>query len=318
MSLAGDAQDPTVTGVEGLQPARDGGADGFRVIPRYVPVLLVVGAWGAVLVLGASTRAFTFGLGVETRAPWTSPGRQLQFVGPWILLTPAVISVARRFRPSDRRWAVSVVIHLAGVAGVTVLHAAANALLHRLSVAAPPPGFRELFAVQISSAAPMSCLFYVTVVAAAHGYDFLVRSKRREVLTPRLEARLAQAQMMTLRTRLQPDLLVDILEKAAELVRPDPERARGLLVRLGDLLRANLETSRRPLVRLREEIELVRLYTELRVGSPGGAGAHSGGRHRRRDGREDSRILAALPGEPAGADRRRPLPGVAGDRPQRP
>lgn len=234
-------------------------------MPTRLTGLLLVAGWLVILTLGVLVRLFTSSLAGDPASLWGTLRRQIHFVGPWILLTPAVGWLARRHDLAGGRWRTSLLVHVLGLGAVVFLHAIVNGVTYPLFYpGSPAPDLGRRVFVQLASAAPISLLFYATVVAATHGLEFLIRAKQREVLAPQLEARLAEAQMAMLRTRLQPEVLTAAVEASADLVSRDLKRARRLLVRLGDLLRANLETTRRSYVELEEELRLVRLYLDLR------------------------------------------------------
>ncbi|NIQ95797.1 MAG: histidine kinase, partial [Desulfuromonadales bacterium] len=74
----------------------------------------------------------------------------------------------------------------------------------------------------------------------------------------RLEADLAQAQLMALKMQIQPHFLFNTLHGIAEIVHEDASQADRLITRLGELLRMTMETSGAQEVPLRRELELLR------------------------------------------------------------
>jgi LytS/YehU family sensor histidine kinase len=83
------------------------------------------------------------------------------------------------------------------------------------------------------------------------------QGRTRELHAARLEARLAEAQLESLRAQLQPHFLFNTLQAAATLIYDDPEGAENILQHLGQLLRASLDELHVQEVPLRREIELL-------------------------------------------------------------
>ncbi len=85
-----------------------------------------------------------------------------------------------------------------------------------------------------------------------------------------LESALRQAELETLRLRLNPHFLFNCLQNISALTAEDPRAASTMLARLGDLLRVALSNDYRKEVPLRDEIALLRSYLsieQIRFGS---------------------------------------------------
>jgi two-component sensor histidine kinase len=89
----------------------------------------------------------------------------------------------------------------------------------------------------------------------------LWREERERLLT--LQKDLAESQMAQLRAQLQPHFLFNALNTISSLMQVDVGRADRLLAQLADLLRSSLQTGAQQLTSLREEMKLLRLYSNI-------------------------------------------------------
>ena len=85
------------------------------------------------------------------------------------------------------------------------------------------------------------------------------RTERERLLT--LQKHLAESQLAQLKAQLQPHFLFNALNTISALMQVDVDRADRLLTQLADLLRATLKAGERHTNPLREELELLRLYS---------------------------------------------------------
>lgn len=78
-----------------------------------------------------------------------------------------------------------------------------------------------------------------------------------------LETSLREAQLETLRTRLNPHFLFNCLQNISVLIQEDPRTAKQMLTRLGDLLRTALRGDSGPETSLKSEIALTKSYVAV-------------------------------------------------------
>lgn len=78
-----------------------------------------------------------------------------------------------------------------------------------------------------------------------------------------LERSLAEAQLAQLKAQLRPHFLFNALNTISALMHTDVDRADRLLARLSGLLRATLQTDERDRVALKDELQLLELYTQI-------------------------------------------------------
>ena len=100
--------------------------------------------------------------------------------------------------------------------------------------------------------------------------DLSRRSRAREreaaqfqAQSAELNAQLAEARLVMLRTRLNPHFLFNTLNAVSALVAKDPKGVRDMIALLSELLRHALAETREQEIPLREELRLLRLYLEI-------------------------------------------------------
>ena len=208
----------------------------------------------------------------------------------WIVLTPVVFALARRF-PLDREHAAGRVAGLL-TAGLVI---AAAAEVGRLTFlmglvevgvldALPetrgprPPGFQP---------SPLSAVLrfqfldefviYAGVLAAGFARSYALRAFDRETESARLtaeaaglqaeraqlEGQLAEARLAALRMQLNPHFLFNALNTVSAFIERDPERAQTMVAQLAGLLRRVLDGDKRSEIPLADELAILRDYLAI-------------------------------------------------------
>jgi hypothetical protein len=183
----------------------------------------------------------------------------------WLLLTPGIFWLARRFPVSDRhRWR-NLVLHLPFSAAAVFI-----SIILVSIVKAPwlekPEGFgdwlmnatvefRRIFAIFIP--------IYWVILGAAHAVHGYREVQRRALREAELATLLERTQRDLLRMQLQPHFLFNTLHAVSALMERDVPAARRMLTRLSDLLRLALDDDSRHEVSLEEEIEFLDRYAEI-------------------------------------------------------
>jgi two-component system, LytTR family, sensor kinase len=183
----------------------------------------------------------------------------------WALLSPIIFWVCRRF-PFDRlSWPKSLPVHLAVGILLSGFHAVLCALAAVLqgSVTGSSASFGEALNGLLANRTHFNLAVYALIVCAWHAWDYHRRYREREAQTEELTARLAQAQLETLRMQLNPHFLFNTLNAISSLMLKDVNAANKMLSRLGELLRLTLETRNQQEVPLKQELDFVRRYVEI-------------------------------------------------------
>jgi sensor histidine kinase YesM len=124
--------------------------------------------------------------------------------------------------------------------------------------------FKPMFNFVISRHSTYYYLAFWATVGLEHALGYYRRFHERELLTSRLESRLARARLDRLRDQLHPHFLFNTLNTISSMILKDKKLlAYDTLTSLSELLRISLERSDLKWTSLREELEFSRLYLEL-------------------------------------------------------
>ena len=199
----------------------------------------------------------------------------------WAILTPGIVAVARRYRLDmpGRRW-IAVPVHLTAALVFSAAHILMAGTLFYFTTTRggarflPPGQILTLPQLWLTWAASFLVLEIITVAAVTgivYALDYAARYRESAALGARLAAQAAElrlqvasARLHALRMELNPHFLFNTLNAISGLVRKrEPEKAVGLLARLGTLLRETLDRGDAAEMPVREELALLSLYLEI-------------------------------------------------------
>jgi two-component system, LytTR family, sensor kinase len=191
---------------------------------------------------------------------------------PWLLFTPLLFRVERRFQLAGEQWKkgipvlVAASLPLSWLAYVltSLFDAPVRAAFH-LSPAIPPRWWliptRELLLEEV---------LYWAAVGASCAIRVLLELREKERLAAQLaleksalESSLRKSELEVLRMRLNPHFLFNSLQNISILTRRDPNTASRMLTQLGDLLRASLQNGAQAHTTLAAEVGLTRAYVAV-------------------------------------------------------
>lgn len=104
---------------------------------------------------------------------------------------------------------------------------------------------------------------YFVIVGAWHAWDYYRKFKERDAQAVELAARLAEAQLQSLRMQLNPHFLFNTLNSVSSLMLSDVFAANKMISGLAGLLRLGLENTERQEVPLRQEIDFLQRYLDI-------------------------------------------------------
>lgn len=221
---------------------------GLGFLAWTVLALLSASQWA--VGLGAAGRPFQWG--------WLLTDRLVDWYG-CAIFTPVFFWLARRYPVDRERWARNLPIHLLVAALATPIKFAIEGwvLVHLAGHEFPP-----LSQVLARSFITENIAFWC-VILAVHAIEFHQRVREREVLTARLQARLSEAQLDALTSRLHPHFLFNTLQGISTLVYRDPAAADAMLGHLSTLLRKALSKGQGHELALAEELALLDEYLAI-------------------------------------------------------
>ena len=183
----------------------------------------------------------------------------------WILFTPLVLWLAKRFPFEKQNWLRRFSIHLVASIFLALLHKA----IHNLSMTFYRITFEgATFSWDLEYRSMISYFdyglqLYWLVLILNYAYEYYQRFREKELLASQLETQLVQAQLQSLKTQLQPHFLFNTLNTISVLIQENPKAANTMLVQLSDLLRMTLDNVGTHEVQLKREMEFLDRYLQI-------------------------------------------------------
>ncbi len=187
---------------------------------------------------------------------------------PWVLATPMVMRVGRRYPPFRPPIVKAVAVNLGFVAIISMLTAGWSALLEVLldpwAVSQPVSSYISLWLARFSYGLLTSLIVYGFIQAIVFAMDSADRAAKQHTQAAQIGEQLAKAQLDGLRHQMDPHFMFNTLNAIAGLVRDHKnEAAVSMIVGLSDLLRRSARDTDRPQVTLGEEIEYLQRYLDI-------------------------------------------------------
>lgn len=181
---------------------------------------------------------------------------------PWAGWTALIIWLVGVMPMRRERWKSS----LAGYVAVGLVVVAFQTLWIVLLDQAFFPGETGPFADHARSAffryGDWLVVMYMAVVVAGFGYDYARRFREGQLAAERLRTEMVQAQLLALRSQLNPHFLFNALNSVISLMDRDVPAAQRMVARIGELLRLSLGADEAE-VPLSRELSLVQQYLEI-------------------------------------------------------
>lgn len=108
--------------------------------------------------------------------------------------------------------------------------------------------------------------FYIILTAWSliyYVFQFFMNFKQSEVEKWKLEAAVKDAELIALKSQINPHFIFNSLNNIRALVIEDPEKARDMITHLSDLLRYSVQFNNKEKVSVEAELEIVKNYLNL-------------------------------------------------------
>lgn len=235
---------------------------------RWIEGSLIVGFWIFIFLLTAGQRA------IDPRGPEGISSGAVYHTGleylVWLLLTPSIFWLSRRFPFDQSNRLRNVAIHFSAALAVAI----ATDFFQAWTFGKFFPGHRwasfNPWLRTINFRFLDELFIYLVVLSAGFARDYFWRFRERQEEAVRLreqavslEAQLAESRLHALRMQINPHFLFNTLHAVSSLVERDPAGVRRMIARLSDLLRYTLEGSGSQEVALKEELAFLRGYLEI-------------------------------------------------------
>jgi len=199
--------------------------------------------------------------------PWGKAlALQLPIAAAWVLATPGILWLGRKFPLVTRRWPANVAVHLVvSCVFIFLLDVFASwftPLVLPPASAGPSLLARaaRLFVIWIVG----DGLVYWSILTVSLAVEHYRRFRERELIAAQLETQLAQADLQALKSQLHPHFLFNALHTIGSLVRTgERDNAVKVTADLGDLLRRMLEGAAQQEVPLKQELDFIRSYLDI-------------------------------------------------------
>lgn len=172
---------------------------------------------------------------------------------PWVLATPLVVRLARRYPMGPSAGVRALAVHLVAFA---IISAIAEVWSAALQVLLNPWGNRHwpTFVDTWTTTLVFQVLTFVIAYALILTVTYLVDARET----------MAKAQLAALRRQMEPHFMYNALNSIAGLVRDERnEAAVSMIVGLSEFLRRASEDAHRPQVTLQEEVEYLQRYIDI-------------------------------------------------------
>jgi two-component system LytT family sensor kinase len=186
---------------------------------------------------------------------------------PWLLATPFVIGLARRYPIRRGLKALGIAAHLLALIGISATMGAWSAGLHALFNPwgfPRSPAFWDTWSTTQFFQALNALAAYGLILTVTYLADARDKVVRQTAETARLSEELSKAQLAALRRQMEPHFMFNTLNSIAGLVRDSRnDTAVNMIVGLSELLRRASEDTHRAQVTLAEEVEYVERYLDI-------------------------------------------------------
>lgn len=260
---------------------------------QLIQFALLTGLWLVIAMVFATEFYFSangMGIGITW---WDAARTAFRDWVPWMLISPAVVFLARRFRLHRDRWRRHLVIHLAACSSLTVFYAGLLAVTDPFApsggIAFSGPGVTngsdkpdngangagygiKLYAhagkwTRLLSMGMVKAQFaipvYWCIVCVCWMIIHFREASKRESRTLELETLLMQSNLQALKMQLQPHFLFNTLNAISSLIHENPRMADDMIGSLSQFLRATLESSSENEIPLSKELDFIDCYLEI-------------------------------------------------------
>ncbi len=189
---------------------------------------------------------------------------------PWVLLSPLVMWISRRYPITPEKWLKQIVSHLGLFLLLSLAHIAALAYHYH---------FFELMSAGMELYQPwqhighflfgdsfflFNLIIYTLFIASFNLRNFYTLAQKKALETAQLSEQLSKAKLHALKMQINPHFLFNTLNAIQVLVmKKDIAKASETLSRLSDFLRQTLDDSGEQWVPLKTELALIEQYLSI-------------------------------------------------------
>jgi two-component system, LytTR family, sensor kinase len=106
-------------------------------------------------------------------------------------------------------------------------------------------------------------IYIIPWVLIYYFYHYLVKSRKQELDTLKLEALVKELELKTIKAHINPHFIFNALNSIRALVDEDPARARSAVTHLSNILRSSMQAEKQETVPFEKELNIVKDYLAL-------------------------------------------------------
>jgi two-component system LytT family sensor kinase len=186
---------------------------------------------------------------------------------PWVLVTPWVISLGRRYPPawtSPQRW----LVHLGALLAADAVASAWASVLEGVFQPWLPDfqsrAFLVTWPLKIYGGLLPAFILYAVILVVTYALDSKARAAAQQTDMARLNEQLSYAQLNALQRQIEPHFILNALNSISGLVREQKnEAAVSMIAALSDFLRRVAVSSHDPQAQLAQEVEFLEKYLRI-------------------------------------------------------
>jgi two-component system, LytTR family, sensor kinase len=186
---------------------------------------------------------------------------------PWVLVTPWVISLGRRYPPawkSPRTWLLHFCVLLAIAAVAAAWGSALEGIIQPWLPDFRSRAFLTTWPLKIYYGLVPAFILYAAILTVSYALDSKARAAAQQTDTARLNEQLSYAQLNALQRQIEPHFIFNALNSISGLVREQKnDAAVSMIVALSDFLRRVAVSSHGPQVQLAQEMEFLEKYLQI-------------------------------------------------------
>ena len=189
---------------------------------------------------------------------------------PWALFVPLVAAASARIPIRPDNWPKALLVHSLLLLGIALVHGLGIGILYHYfeapgtDMATYQPWQHAGHFLFGDDMLLFDMVVYAWLAATLNIRNFLEIVRQQELDASKLNQRLAELRLQTLRMQIDPHFLFNAMNAVAVLIKKgENERAEQTLGRLEQLLPPHAQSSDRHWVTLEEELDLVRQYIAI-------------------------------------------------------
>jgi sensor histidine kinase YesM len=234
---------------------------------RFNRWIWIAGIWCAGALFDASQTILIMHAMVGRRS-WLVPF-VIAFVSwlPWVLATPFIIELARKYPIGRGAWLKTVGTHVVAFIAISAVAESWAAMLRVVFNPwhhSPPSSFLYTWYTTLTDQILTFVIVYALILTITYGIDSREKMERQMTETARLNEELSRAQLAALRRQMDPHFMFNTLNSIVGLVRDHRnDAAVSMIVGLSEFMRRASEDSHRTQVTLTEEVEYLQRYIDI-------------------------------------------------------